>query len=83
MWWHHVDQLVHGEPDGRMLEPRAALRLLHDADGRLPRLLGHSLPAEGAHPQRQGAAVVVSNSGHSLAGISPSLSIFQFFAVLS
>ena len=52
--FHHVDQLVHGEPDGRLLEPHAALRLLHHEEGRLPRLLGHPLPAEGAATQRQG-----------------------------
>ena len=42
-------QLIHGEPYWRVLEPHPALRLLHGATGRGPRLLGHPLPAEGTH----------------------------------
>lgn len=45
---HHVDELLHRELDGRLLEPHAAFGLFYDSYGRLFGCLGHFVPTEGA-----------------------------------
>ncbi|XP_077593616.1 uncharacterized protein LOC144210689 isoform X2 [Stigmatopora nigra] len=51
----HVDQAPGGLPDGRLLESRQTLRLLHRQDGRRTGHLGHLVQTERSHSIGQGA----------------------------